>query len=93
MIVPGKFTIVDFYADWCGPCRAIEPYLKDLAKDQRIAVRKVDIVNWGSPVAQQWKLQSIPNMRVYDPNGRMLGEPTSNLNQIIAYINQSLAGP
>lgn len=90
LIVPGKFTIVDFYADWCGPCRAIEPYLKDLAKDQRIAVRKVDIVNWGSPVAKQWNLRSIPNMRVYDPNGRMLGEPTSNLNQIIAYINQAL---
>ena len=90
LIVPGKFTIVDFYADWCGPCKAIEPYLKDLAKDQRIAVRKVDIVNWNSPVAQQWNLRSIPNMRVYDPDGRMLGEPTSNLNQIIAYINQSL---
>ncbi|MEX0332711.1 MAG: thioredoxin family protein [Puniceicoccaceae bacterium] len=93
LIVPGRYTVVDFYADWCGPCKRIEPFLKDLAKDKRIAVRKVDIVNWGSPVAQQWNLRSIPNMRVYDPNGRMLGEPTSNLNQIIAYINQSLASP
>ncbi|MEX0325887.1 MAG: thioredoxin family protein [Puniceicoccaceae bacterium] len=91
LIVPGRYTVVDFYADWCGPCKRIEPYLKDLAKDKRIAVRKVDIVNWESPVARQWNLRSIPNMRVYDPNGRMLGEPTSNLNQIIAYINDSLA--
>jgi thiol-disulfide isomerase/thioredoxin len=90
LIVPGKFTVVDFYADWCAPCRAIDPYLKELAKDPRVAVRKVDIVNWDSPVSKQWNLRSIPNMRVYDTNGRQLGKPTANLKEIVAYINQSM---
>jgi thioredoxin 1 len=90
LIVPGMFTIVDFFADWCGPCRAIDPYLQDIAKNPRVVVRKVDIVNWGSPVARQWELKSIPNMRVYGPDGRQLGNPTSNLNQIVADINKSL---
>lgn len=92
LIVRGRFTVVDFYADWCGPCKAIEPYLKQLAEDPRIVIRKVDIVNWNSPVARQWNLKSIPNMRVYDPNGRQLGGSTSDLNQIITAINNALAG-
>ena len=86
----GSNAVVLVFADWCGPCKRLDPYLKDMAKDPRIAVRKVDIVNWNSPVAGQWRLTSIPNLRVYDPNGRLLGKPTSNLNQIIAWINQSL---
>jgi thiol-disulfide isomerase/thioredoxin len=92
LVVPGKFTVVDFFADWCGPCKAIDPYLKKLAEDPRVAVRKVDIVNWKSPVAKQWKLRSIPNMRLYGPDGRLIGQPTSDFNQIIAWINQSLQG-
>jgi thiol-disulfide isomerase/thioredoxin len=90
LTIPGQYTVVEFFADWCAPCRAIDPYLKDLAEDSRVAVRKVDIVNWESPVAKQWGLRSIPHLRVYDPSGRLLGEPTSNLNQIIAYINADM---
>jgi hypothetical protein len=63
-----------------------------MAEDPRIVVRKVDIVNWNSPVAKQWNLKSIPNMRVYDPNGRQLGGATSDLNQIIGAINNALSG-
>ncbi len=88
LVVPGKITVVDFYADWCAPCRKIAPYLVKLSEQHPdIVVRKVDIVNWKSPVAKQWKLRSIPNMRVYDKNGRMVGEPTHDLKQIVRYIN------
>src|ERR671936_385422 len=51
-LVRGKITIIDFYADWCGPCRMITPWLEQLTKsDPNIVLRKIDIINWQSPVA------------------------------------------
>ena len=43
----GNVTVVDFYADWCGPCRRLSPSLEQMARsDPEIALRKIDIVNW-----------------------------------------------
>ena len=56
-----KPCIVDFYADWCGPCKMVAPILKDLAgvyKDQ-IVVYKVNI-DENKELAQAFGIQSIP---------------------------------
>mgnify|MGYP003589939508 FL=1 len=56
-----KPCIVDFYADWCGPCRMVAPILKDLAgvyKDQ-IVVYKVNI-DENKDLAEAFGIQSIP---------------------------------
>ena len=86
LVVPGQVTVVDFYADWCKPCKMIAPYLDKLAEDPAVSVRKVDIVNWKSPVAQQWELRSIPNMRVYDRQGNQVGEATHDFNLIMRNV-------
>lgn len=91
LIVPGKVTIVDFYADWCGPCRMVAPELEKLAaKNADIYVRKIDIVNWESDVAKQHNLSSIPNMRVFDRNGKPVGKPTHNLAAIVENARKAL---
>ena len=86
LAVPGKITIVDFYADWCGPCRAMAPELERIAnEDPDIYLRKVDIVNWESEVAKQYDLHSIPNVRVFNRKGKQVGDPTYDLDDVMSY--------
>ena len=70
----GNVTVVDFYADWCGPCRQLSPNLEQMAtSDPEIALRKIDIVNWRTPVAQQFNIHSIPHVNVYNRGGSLVG--------------------
>lgn len=56
-----KPAIVDFYASWCGPCRAISPVLEELAKEygDKIVIYKVD-VDVSRDIAQAFGIRSIP---------------------------------
>ena len=56
-----KPAIVDFYASWCGPCRAISPILEELAKEygDKIVIYKVD-VDASPDLAQAFGIRSIP---------------------------------
>jgi len=87
-LVRGKVNIVDFYADWCGPCRAVAPQLeKIVADDKDVVVRKIDIVKWGSPVATQYNINSIPRIDVYDGNGKYVGSGRGT--SLVQLINQA----
>ena len=71
-----KPAVVDFYADWCGPCRAIAPALQELADKygDAIVIYKVNIDN--SPeLAQAFGIRSIPAV-MYIP---LKGEPAMTL--------------
>ncbi|MFT4689434.1 MAG: thiol-disulfide isomerase/thioredoxin [Limisphaerales bacterium] len=86
----GKITIVDFYADWCGPCRKISPQLESIAKENPdVVLRKVDIVRWGTPVTAQYKIRSVPNIRVYGMDKQQIGESTHDLGIVQTYIAQA----
>lgn len=90
VIIPGNVTIVDFYADWCGPCRIISPHLERIAeKDNEVFLRKIDIVNWRTPITKQYNIKSIPRICVYNRHGKMIGEPTSNVARIKEYIKKA----
>jgi thiol-disulfide isomerase/thioredoxin len=70
----GNVTVIDFYADWCGPCRRLSPSLEQMARsDPEIALRKIDIVNWKTAVAQQFNIHSIPQVNIYGRSGRLVG--------------------
>lgn len=81
-LVPGKTVVFDFYSDFCGPCVQVAPALERLHKTRAdVVVVKVDInrpgvrgIDWRSPVAQQYKLQSIPHFKVYGPDGKLKAE-------------------
>lgn len=77
-LAENKFTLVDYYADWCAPCRVLEPMLERLLlKYDNVALRRVDIVSWYSDMAKQasreFHLEGLPYVQVYDPDGKLLG--------------------
>jgi len=65
----GKITIVDFYADWCGPCRRISPVLEKIAEgNSDIALRKVNI-DKQRDLAKEYNVTAIPRIIIYDKQG------------------------
>lgn len=61
-----KPVLVDFYADWCGPCRVLSPIVEELADEyaDRLDVRKVD-VDASPRVAARFGVRSIPTLVLF----------------------------
>lgn len=81
-------VLVDFYADWCGPCRMMPPVLKEL-KDRmgdQIKIFKVN-VDEHNDVASHFQVSSIPTLMIFKQGNLLWREPgvknTSQLQQIL----------
>jgi len=59
-------TLVDFYADWCGPCRIMTPHLEAVAKEMegKVTIVKID-VDKAQQVSSTYQITSIPTLVLF----------------------------
>ena len=79
LIKEGK-VLVDFYADWCGPCKMISPIVEEIANENSdIEVVKVNVDNFEN-IARQYGIMSIPTLIVFK-NGK-------EVNKSIGFVDK-----
>src|SRR5271155_935875 len=85
-------VLVDFWAEWCGPCKMISPVLEEIAEEQAGKIRIVKLnVDDNLGVASRFAVQSIPTLILFkdgEPQVRVIGAKPKGrlLEEISAYL-------
>lgn len=90
--VPGKYTVFDVYADWCGPCRTVDERLRELIQARKdLAVRKLNVVDFDTPLAGELgaRFEALPYLVVFSPSGKR----TDIEGVAFDKLDRALAGP
>ena len=88
----GKVTIVDFFADWCGPCRKLSPIIEEIEQElgEKVKFTKIN-TDENIELAREYQISGIPTLLVFK-NGEMVERMVGLMpkNSIITNIEKHL---
>lgn len=102
VIKSDKLVLIDFYADWCGPCRALAPTLEKIAEENQANVKVVKInVDQSPELAAAFQIRSLPSLITVKNDEAIYGSignvPKAQIEALIKksfeYINNPPAKP
>lgn len=83
-------TFVDFYANWCGPCKMLAPFVEEASEQvSDVKFLKVNVDN-EEQLAREFGIMSIPTMLIFK-NGKLVAKDMGfkPLNQLLLFINSN----
>jgi len=87
-----KPVFVDFWAEWCGPCRMVSPIVEELSKEYEGKVNFVKVnVDQNRDLASKYNILSIPNLAIFH-NGEVVAQAAgaSSIESIRNYIDKNI---
>lgn len=85
-------VLVDFWAEWCGPCRMLSPILDDISKEYEGKVKVVKVnVDESNVTSAQYGVRGIPTLLLFK-NGQVVGTKVGNLpkSQLTTFIDSNI---
>ena len=92
LIKQSDLVLVDFYADWCGPCKTMSPILTEVKKhfSDKLKVLKINVDN-NQSLSAKLQVRGVPTLMLYKSNQQVWRQSgVVDANQLISLVNSHL---